>query len=75
MSVTGPCGPSIVATWRRVRPEQVAEPAQLVRVVPVHPHPEPDRLLGLAGGVGQDALLAEGHEPVDPVRLDVALAA
>ena len=53
--------------------EQVAQPAQLVRVVPVHPHAEPDRLLGLARGVGQHALLAERHEPVDAVGLDVAL--
>ena len=42
--------------------EQVAQPAQLVGVVPVHPEAEPDRLLGLARGVGQDALLAQGHE-------------
>ncbi len=57
----------------RLRPEQLAQPAQLVGVVPVHPHPEPDRLLGLAGGVGQDALLAQRHEAGDPERLDVAL--
>ena len=58
---------------RRVGAQQVAEPAQLVRVVPVHPHPEPDRLLGLARRVGQHALLAERHELGDPERLDVAL--
>ena len=57
----------------RVRAEQVGQPAQLVRVVPVHPHPEPDRLLGLARGEGQDALLAQRDELGDPVRLDVAL--
>ena len=56
-----------------IRRERVAEPAQLVGVVPVHPHPEADRLLGLARGVGQHALLAQAHEPVDPVGLDVAL--
>ena len=74
MSVTGPLGPSIVATCRRVGGEQVAQPAQLVGVVPVHPHPEADALLGLAGGVGQDALLAERDELGDAVGLDVALA-
>ena len=58
---------------RRIGAEQVAQPAQLVRVVPVHPHPEPDRLLGLARGVGQDALLAQRHELGDAERLDVAL--
>jgi cell envelope-related function transcriptional attenuator common domain len=57
----------------RVQPKHLAEPAQLVRVVPVHPHAEPDRLLGLARGVRQDALLAERHELGDPERLDVAL--
>ncbi len=58
----------------RVLRQQVAQPAQLVRVVPVHPHAEPDRLLGLAGGVGEDALLAQAHELGDAVGLDVALA-
>ena len=72
-SVTGPCGPSIVAMGCGVRPEQVVQPTQLGRIVPVHPHPEPDRLLRLASGVGQDALLAQGHELGDAVRLDVAL--
>ena len=57
----------------RIGPEQVSQAAQLVRVVPVHPHPEPDRLLGLARGVGQHALLAECHELGDAERLDVAL--
>ena len=36
--------------------------------------PEADRLLGLARGVGQHALLAERHELGDAVGLDVALA-
>src|SRR4029077_8831543 len=43
-------------------------------IVPVHPHPEADALLGLASGVGQDALLAERDERGDPEGLDVALA-
>ena len=73
MSVTGPPGPSIGRNGCRVRAEQVGQPAQLVRVVPVHPHPEPDRLLGLARRVGQHALLAEGDELADAERLDVAL--
>ncbi len=58
----------------RVAGEQVVEPAELGRVVPVHPHAETDRLLGLARGVGQHALLAQRHEAVDAVGLDVALA-
>ena len=74
VSVTGPSGPWIVVTAAGSRGEQVVQPAQLVRVVPVHPHAEADRLLGLARGVGQDPLLAERHEAVDAVRLDVALA-
>ena len=57
----------------RVRSEEVVQAAQFGRVVPVHPHPEPDGLLRLARGVGQDALLAQGHELGDAVRLDVAL--
>ena len=58
----------------RVRGEQVAQPAQLVRVVPVHPHAQADGLLGLLRGVGQHALLAQAHEGVDAVALDVPLA-
>ena len=58
---------------RRLGPEQLAQPAQLVRVVPVHPHAEPDRLLGLPRGEGQHALLAQGHELGDAERLDVTL--
>ena len=58
----------------RVGRQQVAQPAQLGRVVPVHPHAEADGLLGLLRGVGQDALLAEAHEAGDAVALDVALA-
>src|SRR6185503_6527778 len=53
--------------------KQVAQAAELVGVVPVHPHPEPDALLGLASGVGQDALLAQRHELGETERLDVAL--
>ena len=74
VSVTGPSGPSIVVDRARVAREQVVEAAQFVGVVPVHPHAEADRLLRLARGVGQDALLAERDEPVDAERLDVALA-
>ena len=59
VSVTGPSGPWIVVTCGRVRGQQVVEPAQLGRVVPVHPHAEPDRLLGLAGRVRQHPLLAQ----------------
>ena len=59
---------------RRVRGEQVAQAAQLVGVVPGHPHPEPDRLLGLARRIRQDALFAQVHEFVDAERFDVALA-
>ena len=59
---------------RRIRGEQVAQAAELVRVVPVHPHPEPDRLLGLARGEGQDPLLAEADELGDAEGLDVLLA-
>ena len=73
-SVTGPVRALDGDRLGRVLGQQVAQPAQLVRVVPVHPHPEPDRLLGLARGVGQDALLAQADELGDPVGLDVALA-
>jgi len=45
-----------------------------VRVIPVHPHAEPDRLLGLARGIGEDALLAQADELGDAVVLDVTLA-
>jgi hypothetical protein len=34
----------------RVFGEQVAEPAELVRIVPVHPHAQPNRLLRLPRG-------------------------
>ena len=54
--------------------EQVTQPTKLVRVVPVHPHPEPDRLLGHPRGVGQDPLLAQAHELGDAIGLDIALA-
>src|SRR3989304_1454999 len=47
--------------------------ARLVGIVPVHPVAEPDALLGLAGRVGEDALLAERDERADAVGLDVAL--
>ena len=73
MSVTGPSTPSMVAVADGSAPSSSPQTAQLVGVVPVHPHPEPDGLLGLAGGVGQDALLAQRHETGDPERLDVAL--
>ena len=51
----------------RVLGQQVAQPAQLVGVVPVHPHAQADRLLGLDRGVGQDALLAQADELGDAV--------
>ena len=73
VSVTGPSRSLDGRHLGRVLTEQVVEPAQLVGVVPVHPHAEPDRLLGLAGRVGEDPLLAQAHEAVDPVVLDVAL--
>ena len=52
----------------RVLLEQIAQPSQLVGVVPVHPHAEADRLLGLLRGVGQHALLAEADELGDAER-------
>ena len=71
--VTGPAGPLDRRRLRRVGRQQVAQPEQLRRVVPVHPVAEPDALLGLAGGERQHPLLAQAHELGDPVRLDVAL--
>ncbi len=59
---------------QRIRREQVAQPPQLVGVVPVHPHAQADRLLGLLRGVGQHPLLAQAHERVDAIALDVPLA-
>ena len=53
--------------------ERVPKPPQLVGVIPVHPHPEADRLLGLSRGVGQHTLLAQRDEFRDPVGLDVTL--
>jgi hypothetical protein len=44
-----------------------------VRVVPVHPHPEPDRLLRLARGESEDALLAQTDEVGNAVGLDISL--
>ena len=61
-SVTGPFGPSTVTCCAGSSREQVAQPAQLVRVVPVHPHAEADRLLRLHRRVGQHALLAQADE-------------
>ena len=72
--MTGPRGPSIVASAAGSARQQVAQPEQLGRVVPVHPVAEPDALLGLAGGERQHPLLAQAHELGDAVRLDVALA-
>ena len=74
VSVTGPWGPCDGHLLRGVLGQQVAQAAQLVRIVPVHPHAEADRLLGLLRGVGQHALLAQADELGDAVRLDVALA-
>ena len=58
----------------RVLLEQVTQPEELCRVVPVHPVAEPDALLRLACREGEHALLAQAHELGDPERLDVALA-
>ena len=74
VSWTGPSDAVDRRRLGRVVRQHVAQPAELVRIVPVHPHPEPDRLLGLARRVGQDALLAQRHELGDAVGLDVALA-
>ena len=57
----------------RILRQPIAQATQLMRVVPVHPHSEPYRLLGLASRVCQDALLAEADEFGDAVGLDVAL--
>ncbi len=73
VSVTGPPGPDQGRRGGRVRAQQVAQAAQLVGVVPVHPVAEPDRLLRLACRERQHALLAQAHELGDPVLLDVAL--
>ena len=59
VSVTGSVRPLDRRDLRGILAEQVVQPAQLVGVVPVHPHAEADGLLGLARGVGQDALLAQ----------------
>ncbi len=58
---------------RRVLAQLVAQPAQLIRVVPIHPHAQADGLLGLDGGVVEYPLLAEDHERGDAVVLDVLL--
>src|SRR5215213_9238237 len=50
---------------------RVAE--RVVRVVPVHPHPEPLRLFRLNSGEVRDALLAALRELGEPVLLDLAL--
>ena len=50
---------------------RVAE--RVVVVVPVHPHPEPRRLLGDHVGEARDALLAALGELGEPVLLDLAL--
>ena len=47
----------------------------VVRVVPVHPVAEPDRLLRDDVGEAAHALLARLHEPVDAVLLYVSLGA
>ena len=58
---------------RGIGRQHIAQAAELIGIVPVHPHPEPDRLLGLARGEGQDTLLAQADELGDAVGLDVAL--
>src|SRR5581483_7436555 len=47
---------------------------RVIGVVPVHPLAEADRLLRDRRGAPVDAGAARTREPVDPVRLDVALA-
>src|SRR6185436_14232904 len=47
---------------------------RVIGVVPVHPLPEPDGLLGDRGSAAVDARAARTRELVDAVRLDVALA-
>ena len=75
VSVTGPFGPWIVVTGGRIRRRaaRAAGAARRGSFQSIH-MPEPDRLLGLARGVGQDALLAQADELGDAERLDVALA-
>ncbi len=58
----------------RVVIQQVGQAAQLVRVVPVHPVAQTDRLLSLHGSIAQDARLAELDELGQTHALDVALA-
>ena len=74
VSVTGPRGPLDRRLLGGVGGEEVAQPEQLRRVVPVHPVAEPHRLLGLARREGQHPLLAQADELRDAERLDVALA-
>ncbi len=59
---------------RGILSEQVAQPAQLVGVVPVHPHAQADGLLRLQRCVREHALLAQVDELRDAVALDVVLA-
>ncbi len=50
------------------------KPAQVVRVVPVHPVAKANGLLGLHGRVAQDARLAFAHKLFETVVFDILLA-
>ena len=60
---------------RRICAHRLGQPAQQGGILPIHPHPQPDRLLRDLRGVRQHAFLAEIHKRPDAERLDVALAA
>jgi len=53
--------------------ELVREIAQCVRIVPVHPVAEADRLLSLTCGLAQDAGLAFEHKRSEAIPFDVVL--
>ncbi len=73
MSLVDPA--AIVALFEKV-PDRVVVLVghRVVRVVPVHPVAEPDRLIGDALGIFPDALLAAIDELGDAIRFDIALA-
>ena len=58
-----------------VRANFLCEQTQLIGIVPVHPVSEPDRLLGLSRGEGEDAAFALVHKVVDAVFVDGGLCA
>ncbi len=55
----------------RVLPQPVVQKAQRRGVVPIHPHPQADGLLGLHGGEVEHALFAQHDERRQAVFLDV----